>query len=144
MTRKAIEMVTASCDPCRKMRTAPLYFRISFRAADVRFNDRIIFGIMYLDGDSVLHIVGEGTPFSVAKFLPDTSAMTLREIIINSWATIYTRMPHCILVDQGSSFGEGFSGHCRIGGVEVQRTEIEAHSSLNLCERYLQPLRTVY
>lgn len=45
-------------------------------------------------------------------------------------------MPHRTLVDQGSAFGEPFSNLCRIGGVELQLTEIEAYYSLNLGERY--------
>lgn len=53
-------------------------------------------------------------------------------------------MTHRILVDQGSFFGEEFAELCGIGSVEVRRKEIEAHSSLNLGERYYQPLLTVY
>lgn len=143
-TRKALEDITARCDPCQKIQTAPLRFRVSFGAANMRFNERIIVDVMYIDGDPVLHIIDEGTRFSAARFVPNLQAGTLWKTILESWATIYTGIPHRILVDQGSSFGEPFANLCNIGGVEVERTGIEAHASLNIGERYHQPLRTVF
>lgn len=105
--------------------TAPLRFRVSFGAGNARFNELIFMNIMYLDGEPVLHIVKEGAHFSVAKFLSDISAKTVWQTILNSWAAIYTGMPHRILVDQGSSFREGFLELGRIGGFEVQQTGIK-------------------
>ena len=49
-----------------------------------------------------------------------------------------------MLVDQGSEFGNLFIGLATASNVEVQKTGIESHSSLGLCERYHQPLRTIY
>lgn len=53
-------------------------------------------------------------------------------------------MPHGIIFDQSSYFGEPFAQFCRIGGVDIQRTGLEAHSVLILGERYHQALRTIY
>lgn len=47
-------------------------------------------------------------------------------------------------MDQGSSFDQTFVDIARISGVEVDKTGIEAHSSLGLGERYHQPLRKTY
>lgn len=143
-TRKALEEITSRCDPCQRMKAAPHRFRVSFGAGNVRFNERIIIDIMYLDEDPVLHIVDEGAYFSAANFLPNISTKTLWKTILDSWVTIYTGMPHRILVDQGSGFGEAFAQLCLKGGVEVQRNGIEAYASLNIGEQYHQPLRTVY
>lgn len=53
-------------------------------------------------------------------------------------------MPYRRLVVQGSFFGKGFVELCRIHGVDVQCTGIEANSSLNRGARYHQPLRLAY
>lgn len=143
-TRSALEQISARCDPCQRIKHAPLRFRVSFGSGNVRFNERIIIDIMYIDGDPILHIVDEGTHFSAARFLPNARTDTIWSTILSSWSAIYTGMPHRILVDQGSAFGDPFMHLARISGVEVQRTGIEAHSSLNLGERYHEPLRTTY
>ena len=65
-------------------------------------------------------------------------------MILKCWATIYTGLPHRMLVDQGSAFGDSFVNIGRMHNVDVQRTGVEAHSSLGLGERYHQPLRTTY
>lgn len=143
-TRKSLEDITARCDPCQRIQSAPLRFRVSFGAENVRFNERIIVDIMYIDGDPILHIIDEGTHFNAARFLPDVGTDTIWKTILLSWTSIYTGMPHRILVDQGSAFGEPFANLCRVGGVEVQRTGVEAHSSLNIGERYHEPLRKTF
>lgn len=107
--RKALKEITARYDTCQRIKAAPLRFRIYFGSGNVRFNERIIIDIMNLEGDSVLHIVNEGTLFSVAKFLTDTSTRTILQTIPNAWATVYSGKPNCILVDHGSSFDEALA-----------------------------------
>lgn len=87
---------------------------------------------------------GRGHHFRAAKFQPNLHGNAIWKTIIDSWANIYTGIPHCILTDQGSSFGEMFTNMCRIGGVHHERTGIEAYLSLNLGEHYHQPLGTVF
>jgi len=53
-------------------------------------------------------------------------------------------MPNRILVDQGTDFGELFIHLAAENGSLVDKTGVETHSSLGLCERYHQPIRTVY
>ena len=60
------------------------------------------------------------------------------------WVSIYTGLPHTILVDQGSYFGKTFADIGAVSGVQVKRTGTEAHWSLNFGERYHEPLRTTY
>lgn len=57
--REALEEITARCDPCQRMKSAPLCVRVSFKAGNVRFNDCIIVDIRCVDGELVLHIVDE-------------------------------------------------------------------------------------
>ena len=49
-----------------------------------------------------------------------------------------------MLVDQGTNFDRLFIKMAAQSNVEVQKTAIEVHSSLGLCKRFHQPLRTIY
>ena len=111
---------------------------------NLRFNERILLDILYIEGRPVLQIVDEATKFSAARFLPDVSTKTIWKTILECWATIYTGLPNRILADQGSSFGRLFVSIGAISGVKVEHTGIEAHSSLGLGEGYHQPLRQAY
>lgn len=98
---------------------------------------------MYLDGNPVVHIIDEGTYFVLQKLLPNIHADIVWKTILDSWAAIYTGLPHQILVDQRSSCGEPFANLAQISGVAVDRTGTEAYLSLNIGERYHQGLRAV-
>lgn len=45
---------------------------------------------MYLDDETVIHIVDEGTRFSAARFLDNFCTVCLWSAILECWATIYT------------------------------------------------------
>ena len=143
-TFATLQELARRCDTCQRIQSGPVRFRVSFGAENVKFNERIYMDIMYIDGKPVLHIVDEGTHFSAAAFLPDVSTKTIWTTILECWAAIYTGLPHKILVDQGSQFGELFVSIGAASKVQVDRTGIEAHSSLGIGERYHQPLRNTY
>ena len=143
-TLSVLDDLTKRCDPCQRVQNAPRRFRVSFGAENVRFNERILLDIMYINGNAILHIVDDGTHYSAARFLPDVSTKTIWKTILECWATIYTGLPNRMLVDQGSAFGPLFISIGAMSNIEVQRTGIEAHSSLGVCERYHQPLRQTY
>ena len=143
-TFRILEDLAKRCDPCQRIQNAPTRFRVSFGAENVRFNERLLIDIMYLDGKPLLHIVDEGTRFSAARFLSNVSTMNVWQTILDCWATLYTGLPRKILVDQGSQFGDLFISMAAASRVEVQRTGIESHNSLGLGERYHQPLRNTF
>ena len=64
---------------------------------------------MYLNNRPVLHLFDEGTHFSAAKFVLYLSTKTIWATILEFWATVYTGLPHKLLVDQGSAFGDLFA-----------------------------------
>lgn len=70
---KALQQISKLCDPCQRVKNAPIRFRISFGAEHVRFNERIMIGVMYINHSPILHIVDEGTRFYAARFLGDVS-----------------------------------------------------------------------
>lgn len=71
----------------------------------MRFKERLIIDIMYLDGKPVLQIVDQGTSFGAARVLKYLSTKNMWGTIIECWATIYTGIPRKIIADQGSQFG---------------------------------------
>eukprot|EP00171_Calliarthron_tuberculosum_P019742 IDg19742t1 len=88
----------------------PVRFRVSFGAENVRFNERIIIDIMYIESWPVLHIVDDGTRFSAAQ----------------------------ILFDQGTQFGKmGLYFLAARSNVQVESTGTEFHSSLGIGERII-------
>lgn len=143
-TLEVLQEQTERCDPCQRIHNAPTRFRVSFGAENVRFNERFLIDVMYLDGKPVLHIVDEGTHLSAARFVKEVSTATLWATILECWATIYTGLPRRILVDRGSPFGNLFASIGALSNVDVQRTGIESHNCLGLGERYHQPLRNTY
>ena len=143
-TMNTLKELTKRCVPCQRVHNAPMRFRVTMGAENVKFNERLMMDIMYLDGQPVLHIVDEGTRFSAAKFLEDLSAKSVWFAFCECWSNVYTGLPHKFLVDQGSSFMGVFVNIASLTGVEVQRTGVEAHSSLGIAERYHHPLRNTY
>ena len=135
-TLSVLEDLTKRCDPCQCVQSAPWRFRVSFGAEHVRFNERILLDIMYINVRAILHIIDEGTNFSAARFLPDVSTKSIWKTILECWATICTGLPNRMLLDQGSAFGPLLVSIGAMSNVEVQRTRIEAHPSLGIGERY--------
>ena len=66
---ETLEKIAAECEPCQRIRNAPLSFRVAMGHENVRFNSRVYIDIIHLDGLPVLHIVEESTRFSSARFL---------------------------------------------------------------------------
>lgn len=143
-TIKVAKDVSTHCDPCQRRQHRPSRFRVTLGSENVRFNERIIIGIMTLDNLPVLHFVDDGTHFSAAHFLYDVSTPTVWKNILQCWTSIYTGLPNRILTDQGSQFGELFIHMARESDIEVNRIGIEAHSSVDLRERYHESLRTTF
>ena len=120
-TLKVLQDISKRCDPCQRIATAPVRFRVSFGAENIRFNERILLDIMYLSGDPVIHIVDDGTRFNAAYFLPDVSTETIWKFLVRGWFSIYTGKPNKILVDQGTSFGQIFIDLAFENDIEVQK-----------------------
>ena len=143
-TLDALKDITKRCYPCQRVHNAPPRFRVSFGAENVRFNERILIDIMYIGAKPVMHIVDEGTRFSAARFLNEVSTIAIWQAITEFCVCIYTGLPNKMLTDQGRAFGDLFIAMGRLQDVEVERTGIEAHSSLGVGERYHQPLRNTF
>ena len=110
----------------------------------MRFNERILLDIMYIDEKPVLHVVDEGAHLSVAQFRP--------RILKENNMDDYTEVSRSDLHKTTKSYARRsrkrfcplFINIGVIANVEVVRTGIEAHSSLGFSERYYQPHRQTY
>ena len=90
---------------------------------------------MYIDGRPLLHIVDSATRFSAARFLPKVSTGSLWEAIIMFWSNVYTGLPHCICVDEGSQFRKILAELSALHQVDVKKSGVEAHYSLGIGKR---------
>ena len=141
-TMENLKEIAQRCDPCQRMQGTPIRLRVSLATENMRFHERILIDIMYMDGDPVLHIVDDGTKFNAAKCLDEVSTAEVWNAIVCCWAMVYTGLPNRILTDQGSQFRETVINLARLLNVEVSRTGIEAHARLGLFERYHEPFRS--
>jgi len=55
-TLKVLEDLGKRCDPCQRIQTAPVRFKVSFGAEHVRFNERIMMDVMSIDGAPILPV----------------------------------------------------------------------------------------
>ena len=99
---------------------------------------------MYLDGRPVLHIVDGARRFSAAGFLTKVNTESIWEAIIMCWSSVYTGLPHCVRVDEGSQFRKIFAELSAIHDVQVKRSGVQSHHSLGVGERYHKQLRDTY
>lgn len=98
----------------------------------------------YLNDEPVLHIVDEGTKFSVARFLPSIYTDAVWEKLSKCWASVYTGLLNKILTDEGSQLGDRFIRTGKLAEVGVSQTVVEAHFSLGLVERYHGSLNSIF
>ena len=97
-TLRTLEELSKRCDPCQRIQNAPNRIHVSFRAENLRFNERLIMDIQYIHKKPILHIVDEATHFSAAPF-SRRSTKAIWEKILNFWGLIYNGLPRKILVD---------------------------------------------
>ena len=119
---------------------------MSLGAEEVRFNERILTDIVYMDKSPILHVVDDEIKFYAAAWLSDASSKTIWTTFLLCWATIYTGLPNRLMVDQGSALGKNgiFASLVEDSNIKFEKTGIEAHSSLGVGERYRQPLRSTF
>lgn len=143
-TLTILKEISKECDSCQRISAAPQRFRVAIGSEHVQLNERILLDLMYIEGKPVLHIIDESTKFSAARFIPNKKVDTIWKTLIKCWVSIYTGMPNRMLVDRGSEFGNLFINLAAENNIKVDKTGIEAHSSLGICERYHGPIRNTF
>ena len=143
-TLETLEKITAECEPCQRIRNAPLRFKVAMGHEDIRFNSRVYIDIMYLDGRPVLHIVDKSTRFSAARFLTKMTTDAVWEAIVLCWSSVYTGLPQWIMVDEGAQFRNVFAELAALYDIKLEKSGIQSHNSLGIGERYHKPLSDTY
>ena len=143
-TLETLEKITAECEPCQRIRNAPLRFKVAMGHEDIRFNSRVYIDIMYLDGRPVLHIVDKSTRFSAARFLTKMTTDAVWEAIVLCWSSIYTGLPESGMVDEGAQFRNVFAKLTALHDIKMEKSGIQSHNSLGVGERYQKPFRDTY
>lgn len=137
--------ITNRCDPCQRIHSASLRFRVSFGSNSAKFNERLFTDIFYITIKgkkcTILHIIDEVTRYISAQRLFKIETTTVWNTIIKCWSCIYTGFPNRIIVYQGSNFGEPFIRFVELYGVKVKITGIEAHNWLSFAEIYHSRIR---
>lgn len=70
-TLERLEEVTASCDTCQLLAKEPTRFRVSLPSEDIVFSRTVMFDLMWLESEPILHVVGKDTGFNAAAFTRD-------------------------------------------------------------------------
>lgn len=132
------------CVSCQNTARGPTRFRFLLGPVEIQFSERVLIDIMYINGSIVLYIVDEGTHFSAASFLINCSSEEIWKTTLRCWATIYTGLPNCVLVDQVNELCKSsiFASLPANANIQLSSTGTEAHSRLGLNESFHQPLRT--
>lgn len=122
----------------QRIKPGPIRFRVSFGAEDVLFYERIIIDILYIEHAPVLHILNEENRFWYAQFQLNVGTNAIWDTLVRCRYSTYTFITNRILLDQNSWLWkrELFISLSEIYNVNVEWTGIQAHSSLNVCERY--------
>lgn len=68
-TKMAIISISKECATCKTNETAPIRFRLSTRADDLRFNHSPQIDTMFIGGREVAHMVNETTQHTHPSFL---------------------------------------------------------------------------
>lgn len=115
------------------------------------FGEGLSTDIIFLEGKAVLHVVDKATLFCATTFLYPHGAEIGQFVdklwlaFVMNWCLIYTGCPNKLCTDQGSVFTSACWKQLTILNVfQLRLSEIEAHSSLGIVERYHEPLRSIY
>lgn len=132
------------CDSCQQNQTAPVNFCVSLGTESFLFNNEVHMDVMYIGHAPTAHVADAATKFGAAHFLPDINTTTVWAAFVERWASVYTGLPNRIRIDRGSWIEENVYAVAKHGHFDVARSSIEAHSSLQIGERYHQSWRNTF
>jgi hypothetical protein len=147
-----LQQIASACATCQKLGPRPIRFKVSLpNMEDIVFGDEISIGLMFIDGQAVLHVVDTATRFSAATFLESHSG-SFRQSVEGVWLalietrfTLYTGYPNRSRIDAGSIFASPrWKELSNMAGITLRMSGVEAHNSLGIGKRMHGPLRRIY
>lgn len=143
-TRKVLEKIERSCEPCQIYAQKPRRFKFTLRE-DKDFNHSIYADVFYIDGKPVLHVVDEATNFQAAKWLKDMQAETLWRALRMCWIDVYVGPPDLVVHDAGKNFmANAFQANTDMLHIRTKSVPVESANSMTIVERYHSPIRRAY
>ena len=141
---QALQYLTKYCEQYQKHGRLQGYFTFTLKE-DLDFNYNVIVDIMYIEGKPILHLVDEATRFQAGQWLKNISAAHVWDQLRLCWIDIYLGHPDFVTADAGKQFmAREFKQYIAKMGIIVKNTQVEAHHSIGMVERYHGLLRRVY
>ena len=132
-----IDMVTNTCDTCKRYKISPPKPAVTFPLATV-FNDTLAMDLKVFQNNKVyfFHIIDHATRFSASSVIYSKKAEVIITSFFNIWIAVFGS-PKRILSDNGGEFANRqFMDMCDNLGIEFMTTAAEAHWSNGLVEKH--------
>jgi hypothetical protein len=143
--RKSLLEIVSACRTCQTFSAKPLRFSVRLSDEKIIFNDEISLDLVWLDGESALHVVDTATRFGAAVFIEGQDVESIWAALLECWVLVYTGYPRKVRTDAGSVFtSDKWLELHETNGIVLQTSGIESHNSIGLGERMHAPLRRVY
>lgn len=143
MSRQTVlESIIARCEACFRFAQPPVRFRGALLTADKTLFVELSAYVMFLDGKSVLHVVGTAIRFSTAPFLYSNGSKHGQSVdqnwlvFITTFCPVYIGYPCQVWTDQSSVIASGWWRHLTDwNGFQLHLSGVKAHSALGIQER---------
>lgn len=98
--------------------------------------------MMYINGQSLLHVVDEAKRFGSARWLKSMTVQSAWDTLRVCWIDVYVGPSDMIVHDARSNFASfEFRQHAASMSIGIKEVLVEAHQSVGILERYHAPLR---
>jgi hypothetical protein len=117
---------------------------------ELSFGSELSMDLMFINGKAVLHVIDSATIqcSNISRFafrIVRQGSDGIWDAFIDIWCSIYTGYPDRLRIDSGSAFTSlKWKTLTESRGITLSISEVEAHNSLGIGERYHGPLRRVY
>ncbi len=136
--------MTKFCTFCQKYAKFSERFKFILKD-DVNFNYSIIVNVMYIENNSILHVLDEATRFQIAKWLQNISAQHIWDMLCLCWINVYLSSSNHILHDADKNFVDRkFRQFVISMTIIIKFVSIEAYWLINKVKRYHAELRRAY
>lgn len=143
-TLRHLKQIARECNLCQFQTARPHRFKFTIRD-DKQFNQSIYVDIMTLERKPVLHIVDEATRYQAARWLPSVSSASIWRALRLAWIDTYLGPPNVIGTDASNALTlDAFRIDANLFHVDTKDVPVEAANTMNVVERYHEPLRRAY
>ena len=144
INKTMFEKFTRFCIFCQKHDKSSKRFKFILREK-INFNFSIIVNIMYIDNNSILHVIDESTKFQTVKWLKEISAKNIWKMLKLCWIDVYLKSPDFIHHDAGKNFiNREFRQYATLMAIIIKAVPVEVHWSIEIVERFHSMLKRAY